>query len=141
EKLPVQRLKPLTEEEPDAGLRESYRKLLIATSAEVFETGDFALIDTGVYGVVAFIRQDRDRTVVYIGQISDAWHTFAEAELNITAIAERLGRPAELRLTNLLNTRTTSVGMESGAFRVRLAALGLSRDDRFCLLVAQSGLS
>ena len=141
EKLPVQRIKPLTDEAANLTLRESYKQLLTTTSADVFKNGAFELFDTGVFGVVSYLRQDDERTVAYIGQISDGWHRLDDVDLDVTAIAARLGEQTELRLTNLLNCLATVIPADDGAFRVRLGDLGLSSEDRFCLLAGQSGLS
>src|SRR6185503_21288257 len=97
-----QRIKPLIDEPDDIELRDAYHEILKVTSGIVFKEGTFALFDSKVYGVVAFIRQTADRTVAYLGQISDAWHKFNSFPVDMTPLARAIGAESELRLTNLL---------------------------------------
>ncbi|HWN97736.1 MAG TPA: alpha-amylase family glycosyl hydrolase, partial [Blastocatellia bacterium] len=55
EKLPVQRIKPLTDEPPDELLRTEYAHLLRVTSQSVFQEGDFETFNAAAFGVIAFI--------------------------------------------------------------------------------------
>lgn len=136
ERLPVQRIKPLTEEPPDLALRESYVRLLQITRDDVFEKGDFQLFDPGVYGALGFIRKDRRRVVAYLGQISEAWHRFNSPQMNITAVAREVGAHSQVRMTDLLTERSTTVPASNGAFHLEMSQLGLDDDTRFCLLEA-----
>lgn len=136
ERLPVQRINPLTEETPDLALTESYARLLKATRDDVFEKGDFQLFDPGVYGVLGFIRKDHSRVVAYLGQISDAWHRFNSPQMNITAVAHEVGAHSQLRITDLLTERSTTVQTSNGAFNLEMSQLGLDDDTKFCLFEA-----
>jgi hypothetical protein len=142
EKLPVQRVKPLMDEPPDLELQQGYRQLLQLCSQDVFKNGSFALFETGVYGVVSYMRSDAERTVAYLGQVSDGWHRFSEAMLNISALARATGELSELRLINLLNSQSIVVPVigtdGGGAMGFRPEQLGLGSDDRFCLIEAEN---
>ena len=47
ERLPVQRIKPLTTEAPDLSLKSAYESLLTLTSEQVFKTGELELFECG----------------------------------------------------------------------------------------------
>jgi hypothetical protein len=136
ERLPVQRVKPLIEEPPDTTLREAYVRILKATSDEIFKSGDFSLFDCKVYGTVAFIRQNQGRVIAYIGQISDAWHKFNSASLNVSPIAQAIGAREYLRLTNLLTSQSTVIREVGGAFRIQPNEVGVDIETVFCLVEA-----
>ncbi|MEK6321826.1 MAG: alpha-amylase family glycosyl hydrolase [Acidobacteriota bacterium] len=136
ERLPVQRIKPLTEEPPDFALKESYIQLLQITRDDVFEKGDFQLFDPGVYGAIGFIRKDHRRVVAYLGQISEAWHRFNSPQMNISQVAREVGAQDKLRLTNLLTSRSITVHDNNGAFNLEMSQLGVDDDAKFCLLEA-----
>lgn len=134
EKLPVQRLRPLTEEVDDLKLKAAYEQLLTATKGEVFARGDFQLFDTNVYGVVSFLRQMPERTVAYLGQIADAWHHLNSAPINLTASARAAGIQGNLLVTNLLTSQSVIVHEHHDAYHLLPSALGISNETRFCLL-------
>ena len=136
ERLPVQRIRPLTQEPPDLALREDYVHLLRITREDVFQKGDFQLFDPRVYGAIGFIRKDRLRAVAYLGQISDAWHRFNSAQMNISDLARSVGAQSQLRLTNLLNSRSTTVQDSNGEFKLEMSQLGVDDDAKYCLLEA-----
>jgi glycosidase len=136
ERLPVQRIKPLTEEPADVALRDSYVQLLKVTTDDVFKKGDFELFDPGVYGALGFIRKDQSRVIAYLGQISDAWHKFNQAQMDVSPVAHKAGAQSQLRLTNLLTSRSITVQENNGAFRVEMSQLGVGDDVKFCLLEA-----
>lgn len=136
ERLPVQRVKPLIEEPVDAALKEAYLQILLATSDELFKSGEFMLFDCRAYGTVAFIRRNARRVVAYVAQISDAWHKFNSAPLDVTPLAQAAGAQGSLRLTNLLNSRSTAIERSGGAFHIRLDQLGVDVETTFCLLEA-----
>jgi hypothetical protein len=138
ERLPVQRLKPLIEESPDATLREAYLRILRATSDEIFESGDFQLFDCETFGTVSFIRRNGARAVAFIAQISDAWHKFNSASINVSPLAQAAGARSHLRLTNLLTSQSTIVQHSGGAFRIKLDQLGVDVETGFCLLEASA---
>ena len=136
ERLPVQRIKPLTDEPVDLSLRESYAQLLTVTGNEVFKNGDFRLFETGVYGAVGFTRSNDHRVVAYLAQISDAWHRFNVPPMNVSAIAYEVGASGQMRLTNLLTSISTTVQASDGAFHLGMSRLGIDDETKFCLLEA-----
>ena len=136
ERLPVQRIKPLTQEPPDFALREAYVHLLQITHDDVFQQGDFRLFDPGVYGAIGFIRKDRLRVVAYLGQISDAWHRFNSAQMNISDLARTVGAYSQMRLTNLLTSQSITLQESNGGFKLEMSQLGVDDDAKFCLLEA-----
>jgi glycosidase len=138
ERLPVQRIRPLTEEAADVALRDSYVQLLKITTDDVFKRGDFELFDPGVYGALGFIRKDRRRVIAYLSQISDAWHKFNSPQMDVSAVAREAGAESQLRLTNLLTSRSVTLQGNNGAFHLEMSHLGVDDDNRFCLLEASS---
>jgi glycosidase len=138
ERLPVQRIRPLTVEPTDVELRDSYVQLLKITTDDVFKRGDFELFDPGVYGTLGFIRKDQRRVIAYLGQISDAWHKFNSPQMDVSAVARAAGVQSQLRLTNLLTSRSITNQEDNGAFRLEMSQLGVDDDTRFCLLEAFS---
>lgn len=64
EKLPVQVLKPRKAEKDDRKLMEFYAKLLRIGSEPLFRAGHFHPFDSGIRGLVAFLREYRDRRVL-----------------------------------------------------------------------------
>ena len=136
ERLPVQRVKPLKDEQPDLSLRDSYRQLLKATADDVFKEGDFQLFDPNVYGALGIIRKNNRRVVAYLAQVSDAWHKFNSPSMNLSAIARAAGAGSRVRLTNLLTSTSTTLDQIDGSFRVELNRLGVNEDNKFCLLEA-----
>jgi glycosidase len=139
ERLPVQRIRALTDEPPDSAFRESYTRLLKVTTDDVFKTGDFRLFDPNVYGAIGLMRNDRQRLVAYLAQISDAWHKFNSPQMNISGLALQAGARSKLRLTNLLNSASTTVDQIDGSFRVEMSRLGVDEQTKFCLLEASPG--
>ena len=137
ERLPVQRIRPLTEEPVDVFLRDSYVQLLKVTADDVFKNGDFQLFDPGVYGALGLIRKNQRRVVAYIGQISDAWHKFHSPRFNVSGLAREAGAQGQLRLTNLL-THTSTTLQENDGFHLDLNSVGVDHETRFCLLEASS---
>ncbi|HEX8087687.1 MAG TPA: alpha-amylase family glycosyl hydrolase, partial [Blastocatellia bacterium] len=138
ERLPVQRVRPLIAEPPDAALKKSYLTILAATSDDIFESGDFSLFDCETYGTVAFMRRTGGRAVAYIGQVSEAWHKFNAASLNITRLAEAAGARGHLRLTNLLASRSIVVEESGAAFHLEPRRLGIDDESNFCLVEASA---
>ena len=134
EKLPVQRLQPLTEEQDDVALKAGYHQLLTITKAEVFRKGDFALFDTGVYGIVSFCRYTPERMIAYIGQISNAWHRLNSVPINLTALTDILGISGDLRITNLINSASLIVPEHNNAYHCLLSSLGVDNETQFCLI-------
>ncbi|MEK6302844.1 MAG: alpha-amylase family glycosyl hydrolase [Acidobacteriota bacterium] len=138
EKLPVQRVKPLTNEPPDQQLRAAYEQLLQVTAEPTFRNGDFENFNAEVFGVIAFMRNDGRRVVAYVGQVADAWHRFNSTPLNVTAIARVLGAVGPLQLTDLLTARSTVAQPKNGDYQIELRQLGVDDRTRFCLLEAIS---
>lgn len=136
ERLPVQRIKSLTEEPADLVLRDSYVQLLKLTTDDVFKKGDFELFDPGVFGALGFIRKDQRRVIAYLGQISEAWHKFNGPRINVSPVAREAGAQRQLRLTNLLTCRTITIQEDNGAFHLEISRLGVDDDTKFCLLEA-----
>jgi len=136
ERLPVQRIRPLTDEPADVALRDSYSQLLKITNDDVFRTGDFALFDPGVYGTLGFIRKDHRRVIAYLGQISEAWHKFNSPQMDVSAVAREAGAESQLLLTNMLTSRSITVKKDNSAFGVEVSQFGVDDDTRFCLLAA-----
>lgn len=134
EKLPVQRIKPLLNEAPDLGLRESYEHLLRLTAAEVFKKGAFSLFDSGIWGAVAFMRQDAERTVGYLAQISEAWHKFHSAAFDITPLARAIGASRQIMVTNLMNAISIRIAEQDGAFKLLPEQIGVGEGTQFCLI-------
>lgn len=139
ERLPVQRIKPLTEEPEDTALKAAYTRILEVTSDSVFKEGDFALFDSGVYGALAFMRQSANRVVAYLGQLSDAWHKFNNAYMDISAIARSLEANDRLRVTNLLTSQSIMIEKSDGAFRFAPNQLGTDEETEFCIIEASLG--
>jgi len=138
EKLPVQRIVPLVDEPVDLRLKQAYSEILKLTAEDVFKNGDFQLFDTGVYGVVAFIRRNAERTVVYLGQISDAWHKFNSVPIDLTSVARALTAQSHLQLTNLLTSSSITIEGNNGAFHAQLNQLAVETETNFCLLEARN---
>lgn len=136
ERLPVQRIKPLTNEPADVSLRASYTQLLRITRDGVFEDGAFHLFDPGVYGAFGFIRNNDRRVIIYLAQISEAWHKFNSPQMDVSAVAREVGAISQLRLTNLLASTSTTVQESGGAFRVEMSRLGVDEETKFCILEA-----
>lgn len=136
ERLPVQILKPRIDEPVDMWLSTQYRRLLEITSQEVFRRGSFELFESGVYGVVSFIRRDENRAIAYLGQVSEAWHRFDAVQLNLSALAKSAGASHRLRVTSLLASRSITIGASEGVFQLSLEELGLEEGSLFCLLEA-----
>jgi hypothetical protein len=136
ERLPVQRIKPLTDEPVDPQLRESYSQLLKITRDEVFKDGDFRLFDPGVYGAMGFTRSNNQRVIAYLAQVSEAWHRFNAPPMNVSAIAYEVGASSQLRLRNLLTSASTTVQESDGAFHLEMSRLGIDDETKFCLLEA-----
>ena len=134
EKLPVQRLRPLIDEAEDETIKTAYLQLLEVTKDEVFARGDFTLFDTGVYGVISFCRHTPERVVIYIGQISDAWHHLGSVPVNLSPICSQADLAGEIRVTNLLNRQSITVPEHQGAHYLLLSSLGVDSTTRFCLL-------
>src|SRR5262249_53752674 len=138
ERLPVQRINPLTDEAPDISLRESYIQLLKVTADDVFRKGSFQLFDPGVYGALGFIRRTERRVVAYLAQVSDAWHKFNAPEMNISSVAREAGAQAQLRVTNLLTSVSTTIQQSNSEFHLEMNGLGVDDESKFCLLEASS---
>jgi glycosidase len=138
ERLPVQRIRPLVDEQPDLALRESYIQLLKITCDDVFKKGDFLLFDPGAYGALGFMRKDSARVVAYVGQISEAWHRFNSPPINVSRVASEVGAGSQLRLTNLLTSRSITVQGNNGAFYLEMSQLGVDDEVKFCLLEASA---
>ena len=136
ERLPVQRIKPLTEEPADLALKDSYAQLLKLTTDDVFKWGDFELFDPGVYGALGFIRTNQSRVIVYLGQISDAWHKFSQPPMDISPAARKAGAEGRIRLTNLLTCNSITIQENNGAYHAAMSQLGVDHDTKFCLLEA-----
>jgi glycosidase len=136
ERLPVQRIRPLMEEPAEVVLIDSYVQLLKTTADEVFKKGEFQLFDPGVYGALGFIRRDQRRVVAYLGQISDAWHKFNAPRMNVSGLAQKAEAQSQLRLTNLLTSRSVTVHRDKGAFHLEMSQLGVDDASKFCLLEA-----
>jgi hypothetical protein len=136
ERLPVQRVRPLTDEQDDLELKAAYEQLLMLTKDEVFSKGDFQLFEDDAEGTVSFLRHTNKRLVAYMGQIADAWHPFNAIPLNLTKLAQTLGAKSQMRITNLLNAQTKIVEAKNGAFYLQLTELEASHESRFCLLEA-----
>ena len=136
ERLPVQRIIPLTDEPTDDGLSDGYVQLLKVTSDDVFKNGDFELFDPAVYGAIGLIRKDRNRVIVYLGQISDAWHTFNSPLMDVSSVARIIGAQNQIRLTNLLNAQSSTVQGNNGTFQLAMNQLGVDHETKFCLLEA-----
>ena len=138
ERLPVQRIKPLTEEPQDVAMHESYVQLLKITDDDVFKKGDFELFEPGVYGALGFIRKDERRVIAYLGQISEAWHTFNAPKMDVSMVGRFAGARRQLRLTDLLTCRSTIIQENNGAFHLAMNELGVDQHTKFCLLEASS---
>jgi glycosidase len=136
ERLPVQRLRPLTDEQDDLELKAGYEQLLKVTKDDVFARGEFQLFEDDAEGVVSFTRYTEKRVVAYLGQITDSLHTFSAIPLNLTKLAQIAGASSLIRITNLLNSQTKIIEAKNGAFHLQLSEIGVSHDARFCLIEA-----
>jgi glycosidase len=134
ERLPVQRINPLTDEQDDIELKTAYEQVLNTTKQEVFRKGDFQLFNNGIEGAIAFSRSHAGRTIIYLGQISDAWHQFSSVPQNITPPAGADHLQGQVQVTNLLNGQSKIIQEHSGSFHILLEELGASEDARFGLL-------
>lgn len=139
ERLPVQRIKPLTDEVEDADLKRAYSEILAITSQQVFRRGSFTLFDSRVWGMVSFLRQDAERVVAYLGQISEAWHKFHNTPVDISPVAQAAGAAGSLQVTNLINRQSTLIREENGAYLFRPDQLSVTEDTKFCLMEASAG--
>lgn len=133
ERLPVQRIKPLVEEPPDLELKDAYERILVATSQQIFREGSLHFFDTGVYGVLAFMRRSEAQTVAYMGQISEAWHKFGSTLLDITPLAKAVALGHFVRVINLLNSESILIEERHGKFLIRPNQL-YTEDTQFCLI-------
>jgi hypothetical protein len=138
ERLPVQRVHPLTDEQDDLELKAIYEKLLTITKDEVFSKGDFQMFEDDAEGTVSFMRHTNKRVVAYLGQIADAWHPFNAIPLNLTKLAQTLGAKSHIRITDLLNSKSKILEAKNGAFYLQLSELEGLHDSRFCLLEAST---
>lgn len=136
ERLPVQRLKPLTDEPADPILKQSYEEILTVTSQDVFKHGSFQSFDCGVWGTVSLLRRDATRVVAYVGQISQGWHKFYNTPLDLSHLAHTIEAPGRLQVTNLLNNQSIVVGEIGGTYKITLDQLGVVESTEFCLLEA-----
>jgi len=136
ERLPVQRLRPLTDEPADPILKQSYEEILAVTSQDVFRHGSFQSFDCGVWGTVSFLRQDATRVVAYIGQISQGWHKFYNTPLDLSHPGHAIGATGRLQITNLLNQQSIVVGEIGGTYKITLDQLGVVESTEFCLIEA-----
>jgi glycosidase len=67
EKLPVQLVRPRTNEQDDLVLQEFYRKLLGIAAEPVFRAGRFHPFDSGIRGLVTYLREyERQRVLVAV---------------------------------------------------------------------------
>jgi hypothetical protein len=112
----------------------SYVKILTATSHEVFKTGAFKLFDSRVWGAVTFIRQDAERVVAFLGQMSDAWHKFNGATFDITPLASAVGATGRLRVTNLLNDHSIYIEEFGGEYGFQPYQIAVDDETEFCLI-------
>jgi glycosidase len=138
EKLPVQRVKPLLEEPSDELLGTAYEQLLRITRDPVFHEGDFETFDAEAYGVIAFVRKNSERVVAYLGQIADGWHDFNAVPLNLSTLARSAGLRHQVRLTNLLTSKSTIIDGQGGKFWLQPGQLGIDKETRFCLVEAST---
>jgi glycosidase len=138
EKLPVQRIKPLTDEPPDLALRASYAQLLKLTAADVFKNGSFSVFDSRVWGAVAFMRQDGEHTVGYLAQVSPAWHKFHSASFDITPMARAISAGRQITVTNLLTAAAIEVEEQGGAFTFQPERIGAAVETQFCFFAVSN---
>ncbi|HMG35139.1 MAG TPA: alpha-amylase family glycosyl hydrolase [Blastocatellia bacterium] len=139
EKLPVQVVKPSMPVAPDEDLKASYEELLRLTRSpdHVFEGGELIVFDTGAFGVVSFVRR-HERTVMYVGQIGDAWREFNTAALDLTDICKKLGLGLGVRFTNLLSNAAHVVQPKEGRVVLQPKDVGVDDSAAFCLLELES---
>jgi len=130
----VQRIKPLYDEAPDLALRQTYEQLLRLTSADVFKKGTFSLFDSRVWGAVACMRQDAERTVGYLAQISEAWHKFHSTAFDITPLARAIGASRQIAVTNLLTAGSIRIEEQDGAFKLQPERIGVGEGTQFCFI-------
>jgi len=133
EQLPVQRLRPVTEETPDENLKADYRKLLEITRAEVFRNGSFQLLEAGPEGIAGFVRQQENRTIVYVGQIGER-SNLASASLDLTRFVKSDAQGTRLRVIDLFTSRSIVVEKFGVSSHFRMSDLGIDPGTRFCLL-------
>jgi glycosidase len=137
ERLPVQRLKPQTQEPPDEMLRTGYRNLLRATRTNIFKHGSFHLFDTDNASVVGFFRQNQNHTVAYLGQVGEIL-SFASSQLDVTPLARAVSASSLLRIVNLLSGDSVMIEPAAGRFRFQPASIGVGLEGRFCLVEVTS---
>jgi glycosidase len=134
ERLPVQRLKPLMDEPPDPNLKQAYSEILTATSQDVFKRGSFMLFDSQVWGTVSFLRQNDEKVVAYVGQISEGWHKFYNTPLDLTAPAHAIGASGKIQVTNLINSHAAVVEEYIGAYKIQPDQLAVVEDTQFIII-------
>ena len=133
ERLPVQRLRPTTDEPLDDNLRAQYVTLLQLTRDQVFKTGAFYLFEPGAPGTLGLIRQNSSRTVVYVGQLAAA-SGLGSSVVDLTEVSCKISAARGFRTLNLVNSVSCDVIANNGTFNLRLSDLGVDRDARHCLL-------
>jgi len=134
QRLPIQLARMPEGENPDQTLRSRYESLLKATRDPVFADGGFRPFSSQSADVVSFLRFGQRTVAAYIGQIGGHNGAFAGTPLNITSIAEIVGTPTALRLTDIIGGRSVVVPSNSGSFIFQPGSLGLPPNARFCLL-------
>jgi hypothetical protein len=137
EHLPVQLIKPRTNEVPDTALRADYEQLLILASDEVFQSGSFHRFDCGSPEVISFMRQDETKLIAYLGAVGGTPQPFAHTVLDISAIARAIGASSSVRVTNLLTLQSAVISGDWGRFLLVPTQIGAQENARFCLLAAR----
>jgi hypothetical protein len=136
EHLPVQLIKPRTDEPPDTALKADYERLLIITSDEVFQSGSFHRFDCGSPEVISFMRQDATKLVAYLGAVGGTSQPFAHTVFDISAVARALAVSSSMRVTNLLTLQSAIISKDSRGFLLMPIQLGVQEGAHFCLLAA-----
>ena len=124
----------------DPQLKAGYEALLSVTSGEVFETGGFNLFASLTPNIVNYFRRDRERLVIYVGQIGGSASDFGHSEIDVTPVAAVAGVGDVLILRNLLSSSSISIDRIAGRFTFAPKEF-VQGNSRFCLLEVVDPLS
>lgn len=135
-KLAVQMPHLPADDFPDQTLKSKYENILKATNNEVFYDGSFSQFDTGDRDTFAFVRQNSNRAVAYIGLAGNHQPGLASTRLDVTALASQLGGKTAAKLTNILNSKSVEVWPDNGRYWLEPWKVldHADNDSLFCLI-------
>ena len=135
EKLPVQRVTPLTMS-PGPAPPNRIQQLLRVTAQPSSATATWRL-SHGYIWSDCFYEEKGERVIAYLGQISRRWHAFDTTAIDVSAIARAVGAGQHLHFQS---TRADGNRLERTRRRVSRSteATGNRKETRFCLLEGSS---